>query len=73
MGETPVPLSTFARPSRSDLDVGGFHVAMDDAALMRVFERLGNLRGNAERVVGRQRRTLTRSLARPPSPQERGL
>jgi len=45
---------TFTLPA-ADLDVGGFEIAMDDAALMRRFEHVGHLRRNPQRFVDRQR------------------
>ena len=36
------------------LDVGGFQVAMDDAALVGGFQSLGNLSGDGDRVLERQ-------------------
>ena len=35
--------STFTVPSGRNLDVGGLQIAMDDALLVRRFERLGDL------------------------------
>src|SRR5262249_44713080 len=36
---------------RSERDVGGFEIAMDDAAVVRCFERIGNLAGDGERFL----------------------
>ena len=41
-------------PVGADLDVGRFQVAVDDAAVVRRFERLGDLAGDVERLVERQ-------------------
>jgi hypothetical protein len=35
----------------SDLDVGGFEVAMDDAFVVRGLERIGNLTGDRQRFL----------------------
>ena len=47
--------STFTVPSGAHLDVGGLQVAMDDALLVRGFERLGDLPRDRQRFVERQR------------------
>ena len=47
--------STLTRAVGRDLDVGGLQIAMDDAALVRGLERFGNLAGDRQRFVERQR------------------
>ena len=47
--------STLTVPSGADLDVGGLQVAMDDALLVRGFERLGDLPRDRQRLVERRR------------------
>ena len=46
--------STFTVPSARDLDVGGLEVAMDDALLVRGFERVGDLPRDRQRVGERR-------------------
>ncbi len=46
------------RAVRPDLDVGRLQVAMHDALLMGGFERVGNLAGDAESVLDRQRASV---------------
>ena len=41
-----------------DLDVGGLEIAVDDALVVRRFERLGNLPRDAERLDQRDRAAL---------------
>ena len=41
-----------------DLDVGGFEIAMDDAFVVRGFERVSNLMGDAQDVIDRHRPAL---------------
>ena len=48
--------STLTRPSRGDLDVGRLQIAMDDAALVRGVERVGNLPGDRQRLGDRHAR-----------------
>ncbi len=43
---------------RRDLDVGRLEIAMDDAALVRRFERVGHLPGDGERLGNRERAGL---------------
>ena len=43
------------RAVTADLDVGGLQIAMDDALLVRRFERLGDLSGDRQRLVDRDR------------------
>ena len=38
-----------------ELDIGGLQIAMHDAVLVRRFERFGNLTGNRQRFVNRDR------------------
>ena len=45
--------STFTEPSGVDLDIGGFQIAMDDALLVRRFQRLGYLACDGQRLGGR--------------------
>ena len=40
---------------RPDLDVGGLQIAMDDPLLVRRFERVGDLPGDRQRFVERER------------------
>ena len=40
---------------RRDLDIGWFQIAMDHALFMRGFQRLGDLAGNFQRFLGRER------------------
>ena len=40
--------STFTVPSERDRDVGGLQIAMDDASVVRRFERFGDLPGNRQ-------------------------
>ena len=47
--------STFTVPSGRDLDVGGLQIAVDDALLVRRFERLGDLLRDRQRLVERNR------------------
>ena len=51
----------------ANLDVRGFQVAMDDPLLVCGFERVGNLLGNGERFVDRQRPRAMRSASVGPS------
>ena len=37
---------------RRNLNVGGFQIAVDDAFFVRVLQRLGDLPGDRERVIG---------------------
>ena len=46
------------RAVRRDLDVGGLQIAMDDALVVRGFERVGDLPRDAERLVERNRSLL---------------
>ena len=46
--------STFTVPSRRDLDVRGLQIAVNDALLVRGFERLGDLPRDRQRFVERQ-------------------
>jgi hypothetical protein len=39
----------------SELDVGGFQVAVDDAVLMRFLESVGDLASNRESLINRKR------------------
>ena len=48
--------STFTVPSVANLDVRRLQVAMDDALLVRRFERLGDLLRDRQRLVERNRR-----------------
>ena len=48
--------STFTVPSGAHLDVGRLQIAMDDALLVRRFERLGDLLRDRQRLVERDRR-----------------
>ncbi len=43
------------RAIRPDLDIRGFQVAVDDALLVRRFERVGNLGGDRQRLLERHR------------------
>ena len=43
--------STFTVPSAAHLDVRRLQIAMDDALLVRRFERLGDLLGDRQRLV----------------------
>ena len=43
---------------RRELDVGGLQVAVDDALLVRLLERLGDLLRDRERLVDRDRAAL---------------
>ena len=54
--------STLTVPSRADLDVRGFEIAMNDALLVRGFERLGDLLRDGQRLIERESR-LARSAA----------
>ena len=54
---------------RRDLDVGRLEVAMDDAAAVRGFERVGDLPGDRERLV--QRKGSSPWLAGAPAPRGR--
>ena len=47
----------FHRAVGAHLDVGGFQIAMDDAQLVRRFERLGDLPGDRQRLLDRDRST----------------
>ena len=47
--------STFTVPSGAHLDVGGLEIAVDDALLVRGFERFGDLLGDRQRFVKRNR------------------
>ena len=47
--------STFTVPSPAHLDVRGLEIAMDDALLVRGFERLGDLFRDRQRLVERNR------------------
>lgn len=65
----------FHRAVALDIDVGGFEIAVDDPLLVRGFERLGNLRGNQQRLVARNQRqprttshAASASSATPPRP-----
>ena len=60
--------STFTVPSGAHLDVGGLQVAMDDALLVRGFERLGDLLRDRQRLVERNRRRA-RCAATGPRPR----
>ena len=42
-------------PSARDLDVRGLEIAVDDALLVRGFECLGDLPGDGQRLVERNR------------------
>ena len=42
--------STLTVPSRADFDVGRLQIAMDDALVVRGFERVGDLAGDRQRV-----------------------
>ena len=56
--QTPSPARSRApstRAVRRDLDVGRFQIAVDDALLVRRFERLGDLARDRERLRDRQR------------------
>ena len=43
--------STLTVPSVTHLDVGGLQIAMDDALLVRRFERLGDLLRDGQRLI----------------------
>ncbi len=45
----------FHAAAGSDLDVGGFEIAVDDALFVRGFEGCGDLSGDAQRLIERQR------------------
>src|SRR6516225_4300846 len=63
------------RAIRPHLHVGRFEVAMDDAALVRVFQPLGDLLDDVQGFIeaNGERGPLTRSCdAGPPSPRGRG-
>ena len=60
--------STFTVPSGRDLDVRGLQVAVDDALLVRGFERLGDLPRDRQRLVERDR-AAARSAARDRRPR----
>ena len=47
--------STLTVPSGAQLDVGGLQIAVDDAVLVRGFERVGDLPRDRQRFVERQR------------------
>ena len=47
--------STFTVPSAAHLDVGRLQIAMDDALLVRRFERVGDLPRDRQRLVERHR------------------
>ncbi len=47
--------STFTTPIRAQFDVGGLQVAVDDALLVRGFEGFGDLFGDGERLIDRNR------------------
>ena len=47
--------STFTVPSAPELDVSGFEIAMNDALLVRRFQCLGDLLGDGQCLVERNR------------------
>ena len=56
---------------RSDLDVGGLEVAVDDALLMGGFEGFGNLQGQFQGFFNRDRAGFIRSASVSPSTNSR--
>ena len=60
--------STFTVPSAPDLDVRRLQIAMDDALLVRGFERLGDLLRDRQRLVERHRPSRDASRERRPRP-----
>ena len=59
--------STFTVPSGAHLDVRRLQIAMNDALLVRRFERLGDLPGDRQRFVERDRPCAMRSASVGPS------
>ena len=56
LGQTEV--EQLDRAARRDLDVGRLEIAVDDALVVRGFEAVGNLPGDLERLVERNRALL---------------